>query len=107
MSDYAEIIRQLRNRRMCIQAMGTLNDYPLLGEAADAIKELLQKREAKPGDWVETEMYYDDYAWVCSVCGEPWYLIDGTPAENNMNYCPCCGSRMKGEKKWSKQEQQE
>lgn len=42
---YDELVKQLRNRRICIQQLGTLNDYPLLGEAADAIEEL-SKREA-------------------------------------------------------------
>lgn len=35
-----ELVKRLRNRRICIQQLGTLNDYPLLGEAADAIEEL-------------------------------------------------------------------
>ena len=37
---YDDLIKRLRNRRICIQQLGTLNDYPLLGEAADAIDEL-------------------------------------------------------------------
>ena len=40
MTDYTELVKKLRNRRMCIQALGTLYDYPLLSEAADAIEEL-------------------------------------------------------------------
>ena len=49
----------------------------------------------KRGEWKETDMGWDgDTAWVCSVCGEPWTLIDGTPKENNMNYCPNCGAKM-------------
>lgn len=51
-------------------------------------------REVKRGKWEYTKINYDDYAWVCSVCGETWVLNDGTPAENNMNYCPNCGARM-------------
>ena len=34
----------------------------------------------------------------CSVCGEDWCTIDGTPAENCMRYCPQCGARMDGDK---------
>ena len=37
---YDDLIKRLRNRRICIQQLGTLNDYPLLREAADAIEEL-------------------------------------------------------------------
>lgn len=38
-----ELIKRLRNRRICIQQSGSLDDFPLLREAADAIEEL-QKR---------------------------------------------------------------
>lgn len=42
---YDDLIKRLRNRRICVQQLGTLNDYPLLGEAADAIEELEQYAE--------------------------------------------------------------
>lgn len=42
------------------------------------------------GRWIES----DHGSYVCSMCGEDWVLNDGTPAENNMNYCPRCGARM-------------
>lgn len=37
---YDELIKRLRNRRICIQQSGSLDDFPLLAEAADAIEEL-------------------------------------------------------------------
>lgn len=40
MPDYTELIKQLRNRRVCIQATGSLDDYDLFRKAADAIEEL-------------------------------------------------------------------
>lgn len=40
-------------------------------------------------DWFAT--YYD-----CSVCGESWVPIDGTPEQNNVKYCPSCGAKMDG-----------
>ena len=45
----------------------------------------------------ECEWKYDegptwDY-WQGS-CGVEWSLIDGTPAENKMNYCPSCGKKL-------------
>ena len=48
------------------------------------------------GEWMPTDMGggETDEAYVCSVCGEPWTLIDGTPRENNMHYCPNCGAKM-------------
>lgn len=71
------------------------------GQAAVAAIEEIHAVDAVPvvrGEWEEAEMGYDDYAWVCTVCGEPWVLNAGTPSENNMNYCPNCGARMKGDK---------
>ena len=50
------------------------------------------------GEWKYNPNDYDDNTWECSVCKEPWTLIDGTPQDNNMNYCPNCGSDMRGEK---------
>ena len=51
------------------------------------------------GEWMPTDMGggETDEAYVCSVCGEPWTLIDGTPRENNMHYCPNCGAKMESE----------
>jgi rubrerythrin len=38
-----------------------------------------------------------DSVYVCSVCGETWTLIEGTPLDNNMHYCPNCGAKMDSE----------
>lgn len=45
----------------------------------------------KHGHWIKTD-YEDTYE--CSVCGEMWTLNDGTPKENNMDYCMRCGAKM-------------
>ena len=31
----------------------------------------------------------------CSACGMQWFLAFGTPAQNEMFYCPRCGKKMK------------
>lgn len=46
------------------------------------------------GRWIEVtditlETYYD-----CSVCGESFCLIDGSPTDNLYRYCPNCGAKM-------------
>ena len=47
------------------------------------------------GRWEQHDQFDEDAnTYVCSVCGEPWVIIDGTPAENNMKFCPSCGARM-------------
>ena len=51
------------------------------------------------GEWIlNPSNLYDDATWVCSVCGHEWVLIDGTPQENDMHYCPKCGAKMDGGK---------
>ena len=48
----------------------------------------------KHGRWEYSENIYDESTWACSICKEPWTLIDGTPKENDMMYCPNCGAKM-------------
>ena len=104
MTDYTKLVRALRCKRDdcegCDLAFldndeGWMCQYAAKDDdAADAI-EALQAQLPKRGEWKETDMGWDgDTAWVCSVCGEPWTLIDGTPKENNMNFCPNCGAKM-------------
>lgn len=51
----------------------------------------------KRGEWEEISEYngWGDTHYRCSVCGEEWYLEDGTPKQNNMNFCPRCGADMR------------
>jgi DNA-directed RNA polymerase subunit RPC12/RpoP len=53
----------------------------------------------KRGYWEEVTDYggWGDTHYRCSVCGEEWYLEDGKPKDNDMNFCPRCGARMDGE----------
>lgn len=55
--------------------------------------------ERKKGKWVEEcpDCLDGDSVYVCSVCGETWTLIEGTPKDNNMNYCPNCGAEMEAD----------
>ena len=49
--------------------------------------------ERKKGEWIhKPDIYLDEQTWECSECGEPWIFIEGTPSENNANFCPNCGS---------------
>lgn len=50
-------------------------------------------QEVKHGRWIEQEADMDTI-YECSVCGEPFVTIEGTPADNLWHYCPNCGSRM-------------
>ena len=48
----------------------------------------------KRGKWEEVEEYggWGDTYYRCSICGEEWFLNDGKPKDNNMNFCPKCGA---------------
>lgn len=37
---------------------------------------------------------YDGSNFECSKCGERWELTCGSPADNHLNYCPRCGSKV-------------
>lgn len=70
-------------------------------DCGEPIMELIEKIPAadvepkrKTGRWTEENVYFDAYAWRCSVCKEDWDLIEGTPFENNMRFCPKCGAEM-------------
>lgn len=56
-----------------------------------------QVEKAWKGNWKFEPDVYDSATYVCSKCGEPWTLIDGTPVENNMNFCPNCGAALTDE----------
>ena len=69
---------------------------------AAAIIEQITAEDVQPvkhGYWEEVTDYggWGDTHYGCSVCGEEWYLEDGKPKDNNMNFCPRCGARMDGE----------
>ncbi len=50
--------------------------------------------QPKMGRWVEEDMFDGDVAYRCTNCNEVFSLIDGTPKDNEYNYCPNCGCKM-------------
>ena len=72
------------------------DDYKGIMSYIDDAIALLKEQEAKTGHWIEKEDYNLDTYYDCSVCGESWTMIDGTPWENGMYYCPHCGAKMEG-----------
>ena len=54
--------------------------------------------EREKGEWIEKEGYDGDTYYDCSVCGNSWTTIEGTPWDNGMDFCPNCGADMRGGK---------
>lgn len=44
----------------------------------------------------KTTWQYDEWddAWECNACNYYYVVIEGTPKENDINYCPKCGRRI-------------
>jgi DNA-directed RNA polymerase subunit RPC12/RpoP len=53
--------------------------------------------DLQQGEWIEIEDYNGDIHYQCDQCGNEFILIDGTPKENNYNFCPNCGAKMGGD----------
>ena len=70
-----------------------------LGMALSALRSVSREQAEKVwrGEWQYHPEDYDELTWTCSRCGEVWTLIDGTPDDNNMDFCPACGSPMTDE----------
>lgn len=103
---YRKLINKLRE---CSRDKDTYKNT-LFREAADVIEELQMEKTdliaelkslqnsgyEKHGEW-EVDGIGDENVYVCSICGKEWMLDDGTPQENEMSFCPRCGSDMRGE----------
>lgn len=75
----------------------TLNEViERLEQAESESQESKEVPQKMRGKWIEREDYYEDTYYDCSVCGESWTTIEGTPWDNGMNFCPHCGSDMRG-----------
>lgn len=84
-----------------IKALGDGLQAETLNQACDRhikiIKSLptIAVESTKHGHWIEWDNY--DGTYKCSVCGMDWDIIEGTPQDNGMYYCPNCGADMRGE----------
>lgn len=60
-------------------------DEVLFGRIADLIDRPICRNIADP---------YDGSFFECSKCGERWELTCGSPADNNLSFCPRCGAEV-------------
>lgn len=76
------------------------NDKARVDEMDACIAEVINAPTIEPerekGKWIEEDDGWDG-VWRCSECNEPFYLVDGTPVDNEYHYCPNCGADMRGD----------
>ena len=65
----------------------------ILGERIKPLPSVQPRR----GKWIEQDGFDGDVYYDCSVCGNSWTTIEGTPWENGMSFCPNCGADMRGD----------
>ena len=94
-------LRDIRNAIYNAPTVDFIISPDYVTELQNHNKELIKQLEdveRQTGEWIECEEWYETY-YECSVCKEPWCTFEGTPVDNLMNYCPCCGAKMQGLRK--------
>lgn len=61
----------------------------LCSEVFQRLADLIDRPTCK-----NSEYLYDGSFFECSKCGERWELTCGSPADNNLNFCPRCGAEV-------------
>ncbi|MBO7695990.1 MAG: hypothetical protein J6T10_25430 [Methanobrevibacter sp.] len=60
------------------------------------IVEILDDAKARPhGEWIDLSDGWQEGTYECSNCKTEFVLIEGTPEDNEYNFCPNCGADMR------------
>ena len=80
---YDDLVKRLRNRRICIQQSGSLDDFSLLAEAADAIEDLEFACNRYEKDYKDLCAYLPKWIPVTEALPEPytWVLVSAEKHE--------------------------
>ena len=70
----------------------TLAERCEINEVLNSMPSVQPKR--KTGRWIYMKDCED---WFCSNCKDIFMLLEGTPKDNDYNYCPNCGAKMESE----------
>ena len=82
-----EILHELRE----YSAIGTIEELQDLKEK-NTPKELAEEYDNDVCEWKQHEREIDVYF---TECGQAHIFVDGNPEENNYEYCPYCGKKIK------------
>ena len=66
-------------------------DYHDFNVVLEKLADLIDRPTCK-----NSEYLYDGSFFECSKCGERWELTCGSPAGNNLCFCPRCGAEVVG-----------
>ncbi|WP_418244802.1 hypothetical protein [Ellagibacter isourolithinifaciens] len=64
-------------------------DYHDFNVVLEKLADLIDRPTCK-----NSEYLYDGSFFECSKCGERWEMTCGSPADNNLNFCPRCGAEV-------------
>lgn len=87
MKEFSDFVRRSNNSDFA--PTPTWNDAVSLVESIPSAE--------RRGRWMDHSDEWDGGYYECSVCGEAFSFIEGTPKENNYRYCPSCGAQMEAE----------
>ena len=58
----------------------------------ERIDRVLKERERPHGEWIDLSDGWQEGTYECSNCKAEFVLTEGTPEDNEYNFCPNCGS---------------
>ena len=102
-----EMVAELEKRNMSIE---TLKNYMQFEDECVqkdfTFKSLLEARKKQmPKNWLAHYLGEGESIWSCPSCENTICLMDGTPQDNNYNYCPACGQALAEKKGGQKLEE--
>ena len=50
------------------------------------------------GEWIDLSDGWQEGTFMCSSCQMEFVLLEGTPEDNEYNFCPNCGADMRQQK---------
>lgn len=84
-----------RAEKVCFPEIPYCGDFDAVGVSDIDIMPTIDPESLRPtAHWENEEDFNSDpVVWFCSACKERFVLYDGTPEENDYEYCPHCGAR--------------